>query len=228
MRHSSLPHPNDIARGSEIPFRGVSPLACLGGAQVRSRIPQTRASTRGEGMSFFCRLSRKHYWCTPHRSADKRLVQVCYECGAERPVAVSRMTSRERFNHSIASARAEAAKLSSPVWSKNRSRHPSVKSASQWGRVARASFCSSSNRALLLNGDSRPRFVRLHVGAATGRNGAALGSNQSFFRRLLDSKLFKPVLKRAKRQPEQLGCPGDVPVGLLHRLSDERPLHFVK
>jgi hypothetical protein len=36
-------------------------------------------------MSFFCRLSRRHYWCTPHRSADNRLVQVCYECGAERP-----------------------------------------------------------------------------------------------------------------------------------------------
>src|SRR5262249_33169358 len=36
-------------------------------------------------MSFFCRLSRRHYWWTPHRSADNRLVQVCYECGAERP-----------------------------------------------------------------------------------------------------------------------------------------------
>jgi hypothetical protein len=36
-------------------------------------------------MSFFCRLTRRHYWCTPHRSADNRLVQVCYECGAERP-----------------------------------------------------------------------------------------------------------------------------------------------
>ena len=37
-------------------------------------------------MTWFCRLSRKHYWCIPHRSADNRLVQVCYECGAERPV----------------------------------------------------------------------------------------------------------------------------------------------
>jgi hypothetical protein len=37
-------------------------------------------------MSIFCRLSRRHYWCTPHRSADNQLVQVCYECGAERPV----------------------------------------------------------------------------------------------------------------------------------------------
>ena len=36
-------------------------------------------------MSFFCRLSRRHYWCTPHRSADNKLIQVCYECGAERP-----------------------------------------------------------------------------------------------------------------------------------------------
>jgi hypothetical protein len=37
-------------------------------------------------MSFFCRLSRRHYWCIPHRSDDHRLVQVCYECGSERPV----------------------------------------------------------------------------------------------------------------------------------------------
>ena len=36
-------------------------------------------------MTLFCKLSRKHYWCTPHRSEDHRLVQVCYECGAERP-----------------------------------------------------------------------------------------------------------------------------------------------
>jgi hypothetical protein len=36
-------------------------------------------------MTLFCKLSRKHYWCTPHRSEDNRLVQVCYECGAERP-----------------------------------------------------------------------------------------------------------------------------------------------
>jgi hypothetical protein len=37
-------------------------------------------------MSFFCRLSRRHYWCTPHRSEDHRLIQVCYECGGERQV----------------------------------------------------------------------------------------------------------------------------------------------
>ncbi|MEW6127749.1 MAG: hypothetical protein AB1757_11990 [Acidobacteriota bacterium] len=36
-------------------------------------------------MSFFCKLSRRHYWSTPHRSEDHQLVQVCYECGAERP-----------------------------------------------------------------------------------------------------------------------------------------------
>jgi hypothetical protein len=35
-------------------------------------------------MSLFCRLSGRHYWCIPHRSADNRLIQVCYECGAER------------------------------------------------------------------------------------------------------------------------------------------------
>jgi hypothetical protein len=36
-------------------------------------------------MTLFCKLSRKHYWCIPHRSEDNRLVQVCYECGSERP-----------------------------------------------------------------------------------------------------------------------------------------------
>lgn len=65
-------------------------------------------------MSFFCRLSRKHYWCIPHRSADKRLIQVCYECGAERPVHDFQDDfAVERFNHSLASARTQAAKLSS-------------------------------------------------------------------------------------------------------------------
>lgn len=38
-------------------------------------------------MSLFCRLLRKHYWGAPHREADNRLVQVCYECGAERPAS---------------------------------------------------------------------------------------------------------------------------------------------
>jgi hypothetical protein len=35
-------------------------------------------------MTLFCKLSRRHYWCVPHRADDRRLVQVCYECGAER------------------------------------------------------------------------------------------------------------------------------------------------
>jgi hypothetical protein len=66
-------------------------------------------------MSFFCRLTRRHYWCTPHRSADRRLVQVCYECGAERPAnEIKDDFAVERFNHSRASARAQAEKLSSP------------------------------------------------------------------------------------------------------------------
>lgn len=66
-------------------------------------------------MSFFCRLSRKHYWCTPHRSADKRLVQVCYECGAERPAREFHDDfAVERLNHSLASARTEVVKLSAP------------------------------------------------------------------------------------------------------------------
>ena len=38
-------------------------------------------------MSIFCRLLRKHYWGTPHREADNRLIQVCYECGAARPAS---------------------------------------------------------------------------------------------------------------------------------------------
>ena len=35
-------------------------------------------------MSFFCRLSRKHYWSIPHRNDEQLLVHVCYECGEER------------------------------------------------------------------------------------------------------------------------------------------------
>jgi hypothetical protein len=66
-------------------------------------------------MSFFCRLSRKHYWCTPHRSADNRLVQVCYECGAERPAREFHDDfAVERLNHSLTSARTEVVKLSTP------------------------------------------------------------------------------------------------------------------
>jgi hypothetical protein len=64
-------------------------------------------------MSFFCRLSRKHYWCTPHRSADKRLVQVCYECGAERPAHDFRDdVAIERLNQSLVSAKSEVVRLS--------------------------------------------------------------------------------------------------------------------
>ena len=67
-------------------------------------------------MSFFCRLSRKHYWCTPHRSSDRRLVQVCYECGAERPVHDFQDDfATERLNQSIISARTEVGKLGSPL-----------------------------------------------------------------------------------------------------------------
>jgi len=63
-------------------------------------------------MSFFCRLSRKHYWCTPHRSADKRLVQVCYECGAERPAREFHdEIAAERLNHSLTAARTAVVKL---------------------------------------------------------------------------------------------------------------------
>ena len=66
-------------------------------------------------MSFFCKLSRKHYWCTPHRSADKRLVQVCYECGAERPVReILDDVASERYNHALGAAKTEMAMLASP------------------------------------------------------------------------------------------------------------------
>jgi hypothetical protein len=67
-------------------------------------------------MSFFCRLSRKHYWCTPHRSADRRLVQVCYECGAERPAhEFHDEFAAERLNQSLILARMEVAKLGTPL-----------------------------------------------------------------------------------------------------------------
>jgi hypothetical protein len=65
-------------------------------------------------MSIFCRLSGRHYWCVPHRSSDNHLVQVCYECGAERPAReLQDDFAAERLNHSITSGKAEAAKLSS-------------------------------------------------------------------------------------------------------------------
>jgi len=76
-------------------------------------------------MSFFCRLSRKHYWCTPHRSADKRLVQVCYECGAERKVQEFHdEVAAERLNQSVTSARAEVARLSAPRLNEQSSTDP--------------------------------------------------------------------------------------------------------
>jgi hypothetical protein len=66
-------------------------------------------------MSFFCRLSRKHYWCTPHRSAAHgRLVQVCYECGSERPAREFHDDfAFERLNRRFAAAKTEAEKFSS-------------------------------------------------------------------------------------------------------------------
>ena len=46
-------------------------------------------------MSFFCRLSRKHYWSIPHRNESQLLVHVCYECGAERPARELHMEAGE-------------------------------------------------------------------------------------------------------------------------------------
>ncbi len=66
-------------------------------------------------MSFFCKLTGRHYWCIPHRTSDKRLVQVCYECGSERPAReLHDDVAVERLNHSLATGRANAARLSSP------------------------------------------------------------------------------------------------------------------
>jgi hypothetical protein len=63
-------------------------------------------------MTLFCRLIRRHYWCTPHRSADNRLVQVCYECGAERLVReLHDEIFTERVNHSLAAAKSSLASL---------------------------------------------------------------------------------------------------------------------
>jgi hypothetical protein len=64
-------------------------------------------------MTLFCRLSRKHYWCTPHRSANNRLIQVCYECGAERPAReLHDEISAERVAHTVAAAKTGLARLS--------------------------------------------------------------------------------------------------------------------
>jgi hypothetical protein len=63
-------------------------------------------------MILFCWLSRRHYWCTPHRSAENRLVQVCYECGAERPAReLHDEIFTERVNHSLATAKSNLANL---------------------------------------------------------------------------------------------------------------------
>jgi hypothetical protein len=58
-------------------------------------------------MSIFCRLFRRHYWGTPHRSTtDNILVQICYECGAERHTQeIHDQVSSERFKQTLASAK---------------------------------------------------------------------------------------------------------------------------
>jgi len=68
-------------------------------------------------MSFFCRLSGRHYWCTPHRSSDRRkLIQVCYECGAERPVLdLVDDLAVERLNQSLAAARSQMGRASGRI-----------------------------------------------------------------------------------------------------------------
>ena len=67
-------------------------------------------------MSFFCRLSGRHYWCIPHRSANHSLVQVCYECGAERPAReLLDDLAPERLNHSLAAAKSQLARASGRV-----------------------------------------------------------------------------------------------------------------
>ena len=68
--------------------------------------PTIELPERNEPMSFFCRLTRRHYWCTPHRSSENKLIQVCYECGAERPAReLLDDLAPERLSHSLNSAR---------------------------------------------------------------------------------------------------------------------------
>ena len=92
----------------------IKPQGLLEGLRaIKSHFNSSQGNKEAK-MSFFCRLSRKHYWCIPHRTADKRLVQVCYECGAERPVhEFHDEFAAERLNQSLTSARTEIAKLSS-------------------------------------------------------------------------------------------------------------------
>lgn len=61
-------------------------------------------------MSFFCRLSRKHYWSIPHRNDQNYLVHVCYECGAERPAReLHKEASSQEFHQPAAAAPSPAA-----------------------------------------------------------------------------------------------------------------------
>ena len=63
-------------------------------------------------MTLFCRLSGRHYWCTPHRSTDHRLIQVCYECGSERPAReLANEVSTERASQTLAAAKLELSRL---------------------------------------------------------------------------------------------------------------------
>jgi len=47
-------------------------------------------------MDIFLFLSNhSHYWGVPHeRTSDKRLIQTCYECGAEREITVNLRPTR--------------------------------------------------------------------------------------------------------------------------------------
>lgn len=76
-------------------------------------------------MSFFCRLSGKHYWCIPHRSVDNRLVQVCYECGAERPAReLHKEVLPDWFDNSLNPSQPQTTRLDSQISSTPDSERP--------------------------------------------------------------------------------------------------------
>lgn len=62
-------------------------------------------------MSIFTILSNHtHYWGIPHeRPSDKRLIQICYECGAERELKIDLNPSWAPADREIESNRERAA-----------------------------------------------------------------------------------------------------------------------
>ena len=52
----------------------------------------------------------RHYWGIPHeRPSDKRLIQICYECGAERKMKIDLRPTQAPADREIEEQRARAA-----------------------------------------------------------------------------------------------------------------------